>query len=302
MQRVRSWRQQIKIHPARTTFQALIAAVLVLIILIFLGYIFNWDWTGLNGYKTISTATSSPPKITTTITYQSGKTLWDWLQLLIIPAVLAVAGYVINLSISRGEQAATEQRAKSEQEAAEKRAETERKIALDNQREESLQSYFDKISELMLHENLQKAELGQAPIMIARARTLTVLQGLDARRKGNVIEFLYESNLLGDMPFIPLHGVNLNDAILPYARLRGAFFDGAQFHNACLTGADLSNTILYANDLSGADLRNADLSGANIAEADLSNANLLGATISIEQLAQVKSLKGATLPDGTIHP
>ena len=32
---------------------------------------------------------------------------WDWLQLLIIPAVLAVGGYIINLTISRGEQEAT---------------------------------------------------------------------------------------------------------------------------------------------------------------------------------------------------
>jgi len=32
---------------------------------------------------------------------------WDWLQLLIIPAVLAVGGYILNLTISRGEQEAT---------------------------------------------------------------------------------------------------------------------------------------------------------------------------------------------------
>jgi hypothetical protein len=45
------------------------------------------------------------------------KTLWDWLQLLIIPAVLAVGGYIINLTISRSEQEATKQRAQSEREA-----------------------------------------------------------------------------------------------------------------------------------------------------------------------------------------
>ncbi len=59
------------------------------------------------------------------------KTLWDWLQLLIIPAVLAVGGYIINLTISRSEQEATKRRAQSEREAVEKRAETEREIALD---------------------------------------------------------------------------------------------------------------------------------------------------------------------------
>ncbi len=32
---------------------------------------------------------------------------WDWLQLLIIPAVLTIGGYIINLTISRGAQEAT---------------------------------------------------------------------------------------------------------------------------------------------------------------------------------------------------
>jgi type VI protein secretion system component VasK len=136
------WWQKIQIYPVRTVLIALLSVVVVLIILIILGYIFNWHWTGL-------VPESSEPK-------QHAKTLWDWLQLLIIPAVLAVAGYVINLTISRGEQAATEQRAKSEREAAEKRAETEREIALDDQREAALQKYIDNMSELLLKEHLDE--------------------------------------------------------------------------------------------------------------------------------------------------
>ena len=80
----------------------LIALLAVVIVLIILGYILNWDWTGLGA----TDFTSTPQKTTRIIIYQPGKTFWDWLQLLIIPAVLAVAGYVINLTISRGEQAA----------------------------------------------------------------------------------------------------------------------------------------------------------------------------------------------------
>src|SRR5450432_3244657 len=56
----------------------------------------------------------------------AGKTLWDWLQLLIIPVVLAIAGSIINVTVSRGDQQATKQR-----------AETEREIAKDNQHEAS---------------------------------------------------------------------------------------------------------------------------------------------------------------------
>ncbi len=89
--------------------------MLALIVGIIGGYLFHWNWTGLRQ-----------------------KTLWDWLQLLIIPAVLALAGYVINLTISRSEQEATKQRAKTEQ-----------GIAQDNQRETALQEYIDKMSELV---------------------------------------------------------------------------------------------------------------------------------------------------------
>jgi uncharacterized protein YjbI with pentapeptide repeats len=36
--------------------------------------------------------------------------------------------------------------------------------------------------------------------------------------------------------------------------------------------------------------------------ANLSGADLTGATVAPEQLAQAKSLRGATMPDGTVHP
>jgi uncharacterized protein YjbI with pentapeptide repeats len=48
----------------------------------------------------------------------------------------------------------------------------------------------------------------------------------------------------------------------------------------------------------------AGLSRANLAElvkADLSKANLFDARVSEGHLTQVKSLEGATMPDGTVH-
>jgi len=45
----------------------------------------------------------------------------------------------------------------------------------------------------------------------------------------------------------------------------------------------------------------ADLPGVNLNQADLERANLAGAKVTGEQLAQARSLRGATLPDGTKH-
>src|SRR6266702_7107030 len=154
--RFRSWWQLIKQQPVRTVLIALLSIVVVLIILSILGYIFNWHWTGL-------VPETSEPK-------QHWKTLWDWLLLLIIPAVLAVAGYVINLTISRSEQEATKQRAQSEQE-----------IADDNQRETALQEYVNKMSELLLDGDLCKSTVKDEVQKIARVRTLTVLPRLNGK-------------------------------------------------------------------------------------------------------------------------
>jgi uncharacterized protein YjbI with pentapeptide repeats len=76
---------------------------------------------------------------------------------------------------------------------------------------------------------------------------------------------------------------------------------------ADLTGALMRQTDLREADLSDAhmfhaDLREADLSLTKMERADLGEADLSGAIVTKEQLETVKSLKGATLPDGSIHP
>lgn len=62
----------------------------------------------------------------------AGKTLWDWLQLLIVPLVLALGAFWLN-QIQKDR----------DQKAAEQRAQAERAIADDNQREAALQMQTD---------------------------------------------------------------------------------------------------------------------------------------------------------------
>src|SRR5260221_4765229 len=81
--RPRSRWQRIKRHPVATVFISLSA---LLVLLVLLGYIFNWGWAGLGTYI--------PP--TKNSNFQRGKTLWDWMQLLFIPVALAVAGFWFN--------------------------------------------------------------------------------------------------------------------------------------------------------------------------------------------------------------
>lgn len=295
-----SWWRQVKQHPGCTVLIALLTIVIVMIILIVLGYIFNWSWTGLGPFI-------SPPHTSST-DFQRGKTLWDWLQLLFIPTVLAIGGYLFSLSISKNEHV----------------------IALDNQREAALTAYIDNMSELLLHENLRESEPDTEIRDIARARTLTLLQRLDAFRKGSVLKFLYETGLIkGDNCVIDLsdadlsqvniyselilnlgsamHVYDLSEINLRFAHLEKACLTFTKLSNANLSNAVLNAANLAQVDLSGANLRRSNLFHTQLDGAKLDGAVLDGATIitphvTQEQLSAAKSLKGATMPDGSIHP
>ena len=62
--------------------------------------------------------------------------------------------------------------------------------------EERLQTYFDRMTELMLDKGLRRSEPGAEVRDIARVRTLTVLWGLDGERKGDLLRFLLEAHLI----------------------------------------------------------------------------------------------------------
>jgi uncharacterized protein YjbI with pentapeptide repeats len=324
--RFRSWWQ--KTSKMVKIVQIIVLVLVVGLIVSFIGgYLFNWTWVGIGPYN--------PP----TSNFQRGVTLYNWFQLAIIPAALAFGVWWLNRLQQQRDQRLADQRAQAERDAAGKRAQIERDIALDNQREAALKEYIDKISELLLHENLRNSTQKDEVSMIARVQTLTVLTRLDSGRKRTVLQFLHESELIfRHMCIIDLHGADLSraelseaslfDAALPdvnlkEANLSRAYLRRASLIGANLIGADLSEAYLAgANlaeaNLSGAKLRGADfgelimlvgnlgdanlISTANLSDADLSDADLTGAKVTDEQLAKAKSLKGATMPDGKIHP
>jgi uncharacterized protein YjbI with pentapeptide repeats len=248
------------------------------------------------------------------------KMLWDWMELLIIPLVLAMGAFYLNKS----ERAV-------ERQSAEARAEFEREIAKDRQQENALQSYFDRMTNLLLKEKLRTTKIKEVRY-VARTITITLLRGLDAQRKREVVQFLHEALLINkqkpvidlkyaDLTGAYLHSVNLENADLNHvdfarADLNNANLGGADLHQsslfhadlfrANLSGANLADAELFSASLSQANLRDANLSGANLSnaflsDANLGDANLSGARVSAEQLKIVKVLKGAIMPDGTKH-
>ncbi len=278
----RSWWQKIKGPLAVVGIIIACMLGIALIIGIVGGYLFNWGWTGI---KT--------------------KTLWDWLNLLGVLAIPVVVGFgAVWFSTRQGKVADAENK--------------------DNQRETALQTYLDRMSELLLEKNLRNSQPDDEVRSVARSQTLTVIRSLDGNRKRSLLQFLHESGLIANdeskgiisLERASLQGINLHNADLPGANLTRTSLRNADMRNANLqktslrgakmTNANLSNANLYEADLSnallaGVILHHTNLSKANLWGADLSNADLRGAIVSPEQLNETESLKGATMPDGSIH-
>jgi hypothetical protein len=78
------------------------------------------------------------------------------------------------------------------------------RIAQDQQQETALQTYLDQMSSLLLDNKLKESQPGDAVRDIARARTLTVLSQLNGTRKGELVRFLKEANLINRYKAITL--------------------------------------------------------------------------------------------------
>jgi uncharacterized protein YjbI with pentapeptide repeats len=237
-----------------------------------------------------------------TIKYDDGKTVWDWLSLLGVPLSLAILGYFL-------------------QEQQRKRADNETK-------EEVLQTYFDRLSVLLIDKNLialsnksnspkitsialsnksqlstitpEEQELLDSSLDVIRARTLSILRRFekDAERKASVINFLIETEIVGRSK-LNLSGADLSGANLFVADLSGANLSAGQLQRtylACanLQGANLGFANLQEANLAYANLQGANLQGANLERANLEGANLEGANLERANLKWA-NLEGANL-------
>jgi uncharacterized protein YjbI with pentapeptide repeats len=209
----------------------------------------------------------------------SGKQFWDYLELLIVPAALALGVYWLNRRQNERAQQAAD-------------AQQERALAVERQRaqDEALQAYLDQMAHLLIEHPLRRASPGDNLSTVARARTLTVLGRLDSARKRNVLQFLLESGLIFERRYIvSLQQADLSGADLSQADLSEASLGGVNLREANLGGASLGGANLHRTDL-----REANLIRANLGNASLIRANLMGADLK-EAIMREASLGRANL-------
>lgn len=230
---------------------ASLAAALVLVGLVI--HSRGWHWTGF-----------------------ADKTLWDWLQLMVVPLVLAALAFALNSFQDERDQRREEGRAR-----------LQRSITLDERREDTLRAYLQDMSELLIQRRLGSSDQLSPTRSVARTLTLTTLRRLDGIRKGVLIRFLSESQLIKDWrtgsrraepappgrppaalpetvipvsPVIDLAGADLRNLVMNGAVMS----EGAAFAGADLRHAQFRNAVIVQPNFMYADLRYADFSGATL--------------------------------------
>jgi hypothetical protein len=307
--RVRQWRlwkkwQEVKPTIAKNAlYLFIIAAIIAGIVAISIWADWFPQWTGISAYE-LQTKEQAGSTTTMQTTIVRGKTLWDFMELLIVPVALASIAIWFNKRMREAEQKATEERL----------------------REEALHTYFDRMSELLLDHDLYKADKGSDVRFIARARTLNIFQRLDGHRKGMVLRFLDSLDLIScemdqnwqvkTYPTIGLReanltGISVDTGVLTSAILEKVYLGNVNLSKADLYRVDLSKAVLEGSWLVDAELRDAKLCGANLQiailigakldGADLSGANLKNAIVTAEQLSKAKVLEACIMPSGTLY-
>jgi uncharacterized protein YjbI with pentapeptide repeats len=247
-----------------------------------LAYRLGWGWTGFaEGRKHERDRRVRP-----------GKTLWDWLELLLVPFALAAAAFVLN-----------ELQSKREHQREDRQARVVRSRAVENRRDEVLRGYVQQMSQLILDGQLNKSAKQSEVRVLARTLTLTALRRLDGERKGIVIRFLAEGRLIDvSDPKVILHSADLRRVVLEGAVLRDTDLSETNLKDANFHRARLDGTMFSDADMRGANFRaaaapdrnvffdNADLAGthfnrvffpsADFTDANLRHANFRGAWLS----------------------
>ncbi len=172
------------------------------------------------------------------------KTLWDWMNLLIVPMALATGVYLLNWAERT----------------------SEKQIAKERILESTLQDYLDRMTELLLKESLRVSENNDEARSIARSRTLTALRILDSSRKGILLRFLHESGLINRKPIVKLKGADMSEIDLKKANL---------------SDSNISRSIITSGNMEQARLIETDFSYCKIEKASFLRATLLGANLTL---------------------
>lgn len=226
----------------------------------------------------------------------NGKTVWDLAELMVVPFTLTIGGVLIGRLLDKNQ----------------------KKMAREAQLQNILESYYDRMSNLIIEKKLQDDENASNGVKnMARAFTSTALNQLNGRRQDQIIQFLYNCNLIiGDEPRIaigavsqsPITGgifrganmanVNLKGVKFISCDFRGARFDDSHLHGVIFIRCKMQNSVFRNTDCGESIWEKCQLKRASFEGSDLSLSEFIDLKIEKSQLEKARSRKLLKLPNG----
>lgn len=208
------------------------------------------------------------------------KTLWDWLDLLIVPASIGIIGWIY----------------KEYEKSKEERRLKEDKYS------DTLDSYFKVMTDLMLNSKLPKNKQSRK---IARTRTIVALENLDGERKGQIFQFLKETKLLDKIDILGanfsegdfeglvfrnqiLKGINFKNSNFDNSYLDGSQFVSCDFDSCTFSNSSLIGVDFFYSKLNNSSIRNTDITTVKFEGVELNNADLRNTKILSSQLIDIE--------------
>jgi uncharacterized protein YjbI with pentapeptide repeats len=260
----------------RRTLLALLLALVILVLTTMIINVSTWPaWTGIQN-----------------------KTFWDFVK--DFSGAIALLALIYTYFRDRAQDREAQQRTRAERAREQERAKEERAheqlLAFEQSQEATWQNYLNKMTDLLLSNQLRYSSEDSEVQSIARTQTLTTLRSLNPNRKRNVIEFLYESGLINrEANIISLSGADLHNGYL-----RGIGLQGANLREAHLDDADLQTSTLREADMSKARLNYVNLKATYMREVDLRDAYLIRSNLSYSDLTK-SDLRDTVLYETNLH-
>lgn len=198
------------------------------------------------------------------------KTLWDWMELLIIPTALAIGLWWLSSSEKKRDEYKVQQH-----------RQLELQIALEDQNQEALNQYLNEMTSLILDGELKSRSEEYDVVALIVAKTHAALRMLDPVRKAILVQFLYDAELISmdedsgrTHPILNLENADLNGMVLTDANLSKIVLYRAHLRNADLQRVGLYQAQLWGSDLTSANLYQTELIETNLVSSRIHSANL----------------------------
>ncbi|WP_027268839.1 pentapeptide repeat-containing protein [Leptolyngbya sp. PCC 6406] len=194
-----------------------------------------------------------------------GKTAWEWMNLLLIPIVLSMGGFIARNILENKER---EQRL-----------------------QEALKNYYSEISSIILNEkwttagdaelNHQSAYYKKA-LAVVRAKTIALVRELDKERLSALLQFLGDSNILINVPLenLDLSGVKLKNVDFSESCIKNVDFSGASLENISFCEASIQNVSFINSDLKNVNFSRANFKDIRFQFSDIKGVNFSGSRLN----------------------